>query len=141
MNHIPSNVATSIRAFVKNIVKKSIFKDISALLEPCCQATFTFDAEGCGTGEYAQGVEFTGCTITCTKLAGKTALMWLVSTEHDGGATQYITFDSDGVWTGDIQTSWENSDGTETIKIYLQEEGQRVTYTTEEQDVEVNTCD
>ena len=36
---VPSHIKTSILAFVKHLVSKSVYNDIKSLLEPCCKPT------------------------------------------------------------------------------------------------------
>lgn len=139
---ITPTLIQSVLQFIKPFASKSLQNDIKALLQTCCKPVIEFGTDSCSSDNTATGVKFSGVTITDVSLAGKTATLILTSTEHGGGAIQTITFDSNGVWTGDIQTSWWNSGGTEIIQILLIAEGGRVAHVSEAQTVTgVNNCD
>lgn len=122
----PSNIKTSILNFVKNLLSKQMTKDIDTILSPCCVPTIVFGTDSCSSDDTANGVLFSDVTITATSLANQTCTLILADVDMGGGAITTITFDNVGVWEGDIQTSWWNSDGEQTLYIILIPENSRV---------------
>lgn len=138
----PSNIKTSILNFVKHLLSKQMTKDIDAILSPCCVPTIVFGTDSCDSDDTANGVLFSGVTVTATSLANQTATLILADVNMGGGAIKTITFDGNGVWEGDIQTSWWNSDGEQTLYITLIPENSRVVYKSVPFEVTgINNCD
>jgi len=100
----------SILAWLRNQVSKSIYKDIALLLSPCCYPTVNLGAFSCSGVPGTSGVLFTGVTISDAALAGQTVQVVLSAPEYpNAGAITSVTLDSNGFWTGNIQSSFEGS--------------------------------
>ena len=107
---IYSNTSSAILNFVKNLVSKKTYKDISLLLHPCCKPTVTLGTLSCGSLEGVQGVLFTGVTVSDPALANKSVQLILSAPEYlQHGGIQNATLDAKGFWTGNIQTSFEGA--------------------------------
>jgi hypothetical protein len=125
----PSNTANAINAFVKNITDKQTQKDVKTLLQECCVPTWTYQSTTCDWnpsdgGTY--GVVFQNSVVTFKAGANKSATVVLSTPGFSGGAWQHITFDSEGVWTGDIYSSWETGDSAYPVTIQILIDGSRV---------------
>lgn len=125
-----SNIKNSILGFIRHLVSKIVYKDVELLLSPCCKPIFTFESMNCGFtpgdgGVY--GTRFLNATILVPGLSNKTVIAILSSDLFGGSSYQNITLDSNGSWSGTLQTSWENStsDFTATLSI-LTKDGSRV---------------
>lgn len=122
---------------------RQVYWDLEVLLSPCCIPTIVFDTDTCATGNTAQGVLFQNVVITDTTLINKTVTAILTSTDNSGGGgvIQQITFNSQGIWTGDLQSSWWNSDGTQTVTLTLIVDGSKVIRVSDAQTINVQNCD
>jgi hypothetical protein len=113
-NNIPQKPSIakkdSILGWLRNQVSKSVYKDISLLLSTCCVPTVNLGTFSCTGIPGIYGVLFTGVTISDTALANQTVQVVFTAPEYAGvGALTTITLDSNGFWTGNIQSSFEGS--------------------------------
>lgn len=139
---IPSNIKISILNFVKHLLPKQTIKDIDAILSPCCIPTIEFGTDSCDDDDTAWGVRFNDVTITATSLVNQTCTLILADVDMGGGAINTITLDGNGKWTGNIQTSWWNSDGEQTLYIILIPENSKIAYKSVPFEVTgINNCD
>lgn len=106
----PSAIKRSILAFVKHMVSKSTYKDIDMVLTPCCIPSVDFGTYTCSGTNGTYGVVFNNVVITDPTLAGKTCELFFTSPDYvPGSAYKIITLDSNGYWTGTVQSSWEGA--------------------------------
>lgn len=119
----PSNIKNGILAQIRYVVDRLTYSDIKTILSPCCKPTFSFEGDmRCSfTSEDGgvYGTKFIGVTIIAPSLGGKDVIAILSSTTFGGGSYQNITLDFKGIWTGDLQTSWENSNANFTAYLSL----------------------
>lgn len=109
--------------WLKNQVSKSVYKDISIILSPCCIPTVSLGTFSCAGIPGTYGVLFTGVTISDVTLANQTVQVVFTAPEYPNtGVLTTVTLDSSGFWTGDIQSSFEGSifSGSYTLTITVE---------------------
>lgn len=128
---------TQILNFLKEVVDKFTLRDISLLLHPCCRPVVTFDTFSCTSDNTAWGILFENVTVTFRPLAGQTVTLILTSTDNSGGggAIAVVELDAAGSWTGNLQSSWWNSDGEQTVTLSIIGAGSRVVSSSEPQEL------
>ena len=125
------------------MVSKTMYNEIRQILEPCCVPSFTFSTYSCDSTDAAWGIVFQDVTISAPALANMTVKVILMDDSTTGGGViNNVTFDSVGSWTGDLQSSWWNSDGSQTIYPYILTSDSRVIYTSPAQSLtSLPNCD
>jgi hypothetical protein len=95
---------------IQRVVSFSIYNDIALLLAPCCIPTVDFGTFSCTGTDGVYGIKFSNVIIIDTALAGKTCQVYFSAPEYpDAGVINTITFDKNGMWTGNLQSSFEGA--------------------------------
>lgn len=106
----PSAIKRSILAFVKHLVSKTLYKEFDLLLSPCCVPTISVSDSSCSTTSGVYGVKWNTVSISTSLLANQEVQIFITAEEYpDAGVIQKITLDSNGNWTGSLQSSFEGS--------------------------------
>ena len=130
---VPSNLKISILNFVKYILPKNIVKDIDSLLSPCCKPLLSVEENYACNGS---DTEFTSVTVNAgVQFANKTVVLLFTfsdsAREGQTTATETVTFDSNGSWTGDVETLTYFENDSTYITVGIIESGSKVVITSD----------
>jgi hypothetical protein len=95
--------------FAQSMVSNSVLKSLGLLLSPCCKATLAVSGWRCNWDGEVYGAVFQ-VSLSDTAFAGQTVTVVLQPLNYDSrgaGSIVRITFDAQGNWSGEIQTSIE----------------------------------
>lgn len=106
----PSAIRRSILAFVRHLVSKTLYREFELLLSPCCIPTISLSGASCTSTSGVYGVKWSTVNITTNLLSNQEVQIFLTAKEYPGaGAIKTITLDSNGNWTGSLQSSFEGA--------------------------------
>lgn len=133
---VPSAIKRSINAFLLHILPLQMRKDINTILDPCCIPSLEIAEDFSCTGN--SYTVFGDVTVT-SDLPNTTATLIFTFTEPNGDistSSQIVTFNSSGVWNGEVLLTTWIDDGTVDVTVGVIPNGSRVVRTSKSITVE-----